>query len=227
MRFETFDAAYTARLRAADAATLEHFASYFGELIHLKLRSRVESREVIEDLRQETFTRVLVTLKSEAGLHHADRLGSFVNSVCNNVLFEHYRSRGRTESLELREEVHPLASETPDALSSVVSQEEVKTVRRILAKLGDRDRDILRAVFLEERDKDEICREMGVGREYLRVLLHRAKHAFRAVYVRSTASGSRRRRADPASVTAVQDMVFHLKDLPGKSPTSTVNQQSK
>jgi RNA polymerase sigma-70 factor (ECF subfamily) len=140
LRFETFDAAYTARLRAADAATLDHFASYFGELIQLKLRSRVESREVVEDLRQETFTRVLTALKSEAGLHHADRLGAFVNSVCNNVLFEHYRSRGRTESLELREEVHPLASEAPDALSRVVSKDEVRAVRRILAKLGDRDR---------------------------------------------------------------------------------------
>jgi RNA polymerase sigma-70 factor (ECF subfamily) len=40
----------------------------------------------------------------------------------------------------------------------------------------------LRAVFLEERDKDEVCTELGVDRDYLRVLLHRAKASFRAVY---------------------------------------------
>lgn len=227
MRFESFDAAYTARLRAADAPTLDHFASYFGELIQLKLRSRVESREVAEDLRQETFTRVLGALRAEGGLHHAERLGAFVNSVCNNVLFEYYRSRGRTESLESHEEHHPFACQAPDALSRVLSQDEVRMVRRILTKLGKRDRDVLKAVFLEERDKDEVCREFGVGREYLRVLLHRAKQAFKSVYVRNTEAGPREGRKNRPSTDEVQNLPFNLRDLPGEGPGGTMNQQSK
>jgi RNA polymerase sigma-70 factor (ECF subfamily) len=206
---------------------LDHFASYFGELIQLKLRSRVESREVAEDLRQETFTRVLTTLRTEGGLQHAERLGAFVNSVCNNVLLEYYRSRGRTESLEVREEVHPVASEAPDALSRVLSQDEIRAVRRILAKLGKRDRDLLRAVFLEERDKDEVCRELGVGREYLRVLLHRAKQTFKSVYVRNTATGARNQRASRQPSAGAQSLVLNMQDLPGKSPGGRINQQSK
>jgi len=227
LQFEAFDAAYTARLRAADPATLDHFASYFGELIQLKLRFRVESREVAEDLRQETFSRVLTTLRTAGGLHHAERLGAFVNSVCNNVLLEYYRSRGRTESLEAHEEHYPVASEEPDALHRVLSQDEVSVVRRILAKMGDRDRDLLRAVFLEERDKDEVCRELGVGREYLRVLLHRAKQAFKSVYVKNMASRSRERRANSRSVAEVQNLVLNMQDLPAKGPGPRINQQSK
>jgi RNA polymerase sigma-70 factor, ECF subfamily len=42
----------------------------------------------------------------------------------------------------------------------------------------------LREVFLEERDKDEVCRDYGVDREYLRVLLHRAKQSFKAGYLK-------------------------------------------
>jgi RNA polymerase sigma-70 factor (ECF subfamily) len=30
-------------------------------------------------------------------------------------------------------------------------------------------------IFIEERDKDDVCRELGIDRDYLRVLLHRAK----------------------------------------------------
>ncbi|HEX8881821.1 MAG TPA: hypothetical protein VF749_17385, partial [Candidatus Acidoferrum sp.] len=45
-----------------------------------------------------------------------------------------------------------------------------------------RDRELLRAVFFEERDKDAVCREIGVDRNYLRVLVHRAKDKFKAVY---------------------------------------------
>jgi RNA polymerase sigma-70 factor (ECF subfamily) len=51
-----------------------------------------------------------------------------------------------------------------------------------LAKLSGKDRNILHAVFFEQRDKDEVCRELGVSREYLRVLLHRAKQQFVAEY---------------------------------------------
>jgi RNA polymerase sigma-70 factor (ECF subfamily) len=41
------------------------------------------------------------------------------------------------------------------------------------------DRRILKALYLEEREKDSVCREFGVTRGYLRVLLHRAKERFR------------------------------------------------
>jgi len=37
---------------------------------------------------------------------------------------------------------------------------------------------------LEERDKDEVCRDYGVDREYLRVLLHRAKKSFKSMYLK-------------------------------------------
>jgi hypothetical protein len=52
----------------------------------------------------------------------------------------------------------------------------------VLAKLPAKDQKILRAVFFEQRDKNEVCMELGVSREYLRVLLHRAKQQFVAEY---------------------------------------------
>jgi RNA polymerase sigma-70 factor (ECF subfamily) len=35
---------------------------------------------------------------------------------------------------------------------------------------------------LEEKDKDEVCEQFGVDRDYFRVLLHRAKDKFRVLY---------------------------------------------
>jgi sigma-70-like protein len=55
-------------------------------------------------------------------------------------------------------------------------------VRRVLAKLPEKDRKILQALFFEQRDKNEVCMQLGVSREYLRVLLHRAKRQFEAEY---------------------------------------------
>jgi RNA polymerase sigma-70 factor (ECF subfamily) len=42
----------------------------------------------------------------------------------------------------------------------------------------------LQAVFIDERDRDQVCREFNVDRDYLRVLLHRAKQEFKTVYVK-------------------------------------------
>ena len=186
MDFQTFDGAYVERLRAGDRNTEAHFVAYFGELIVLKLRARLASRQAVDDVKQETFARCLQLLRSEGGLRNAERLGPLVNSICNHVLSEHFRATSRTEALEDQPEERFVARE-PDALARVITEDNRKMVRRVLEKLPERDRNILRAIFLEEREKDDICREIGVTRDYIRVLLHRAKQSFREVYVAQTA----------------------------------------
>jgi RNA polymerase sigma-70 factor, ECF subfamily len=50
-----------------------------------------------------------------------------------------------------------------------------------LSELSGKDRTILRMVFLEDVDKDEVCAAMRVNRGYLRVLLHRARQRLKKV----------------------------------------------
>jgi RNA polymerase sigma-70 factor (ECF subfamily) len=181
VNLDTFDASYIERLRCGDEAAEEHFVRYFSELILLKLRSRLRNQQTIEDVRQETFARTLALLRSDRGIRQAERLGPLVNSICNNILFEQYRSDGRADPLE-EETAATLVERTPDALTTLISSETRDKVRTVLGTLSDRDQGLLRAVFLEEKDKDDVCKEMGVNREYIRVLLHRAKHSFRKAY---------------------------------------------
>ena len=94
------------------------------------------------------------------------------------MLLEHYRSGSKnvpleSDHLELPDKVLNL-----EALA--ISEETQRMVRSVLSQLPRRDQAILRSVFLEEMDKDEVCRRFGVGRDYLRVLLYRAKEKFRA-----------------------------------------------
>ncbi len=183
MQFRSFDAGYIENLRAGDRATQDHFVGYFSELLHLKLRSRLQSPQAIEDVRQETFARVLAILRKENALRQPERFGAFVNTVCNNVLLEHYRASSRSQSLDEEGMPEPQAKGA-DVLSLIASSQLSAKVREILLDLPVRDRSLLKAVFLDERDRDEVCREFGVEREYLRVLLHRAKQDFRAEYLK-------------------------------------------
>jgi RNA polymerase sigma-70 factor (ECF subfamily) len=55
----------------------------------------------------------------------------------------------------------------------------------VMTQLSQRDQDLLRAFFLEERDKEEICRSMGLSDVQFRVALFRAKERFRTSYHKS------------------------------------------
>ena len=183
MQLHAFDAGYVDNLCAGDRQTQEHFVGYFTELLQLKLRSRLQSPHAIEDVRQETFARVFSVLRKDGGLRQPERLGAFVNMVCNHVLSEHYRSTNGSESLDV--EGRPeLPDKGANALEIVTALQIKDKVREILLDLEPRDRSLLKAVFLDERDRDEVCRAFGVDRDYLRVLLHRAKQEFKSEYVK-------------------------------------------
>jgi RNA polymerase sigma-70 factor, ECF subfamily len=191
---QSFDESYVERLRAGDFRTQEHFVAYFSELIQLKLRSRLRSPQAIEDVRQETFTRVFAALHG-GKVRQPERLGAFVNSMCNNVLLEHYRASSRDSSLE-DEEQEDFPAVSVDLLGALAAKQIGEKIREILEEMPERDRRLLREVFLEERDKDAVCRDFGVDRDYLRVLLHRAKQSFKSLYLKNMAA------RPPGAVTA-------------------------
>jgi RNA polymerase sigma-70 factor (ECF subfamily) len=177
-----FDGAYLEALRDGEPQTERHFVAYFAQLILLKVRARRYANPLAEDVKQETLLRALRVLRSAEGLRDPGSLGAFVNSVCNNVLREFLRSSIRHRPPA--EDPPPLPDRsTPSQEDQLITEETKRSVREVIGQLEPRDRDLLRGIFLEERDKDDICRQFGVDRAYLRVLLHRAKKEFRALYL--------------------------------------------
>lgn len=183
----SFDSDYVRRLVAGDPDTERHFTDYFGDLLTLKLRSRLRSAAQVEDARQETFVRVLTTLKQKRALATPESLGAFVNGVCNNVLLETYRGAGRHDQLD--DNADGPETSAPSAEWRVLKGEERTKVRAAMADLPEKDRELLRWLFFEDRSKDEVCRELNVDRDYLRVLFHRAKQRFRERFSAVTPAG--------------------------------------
>ncbi len=187
MQFYAFDRHYLEQLSSGDFRTQEHFVSYFSELIRLKLSKRLHSRSEVEDARQETFARVFAALRKPDGIREPERLGAFVNSVCNNVLLEYYRSASQEATSDDEEAGINIPDPAISVVDVIANRQTQRKVREILDQLQEKDRRLIKEVFLEERDKDEVCRDLGVDREYLRVLLHRAKKSFKSIYLKKIA----------------------------------------
>jgi RNA polymerase sigma-70 factor, ECF subfamily len=173
-----FDESYLSALRGRDANAENELISHFSRPVQIKLRSRLRSPELVQDASQETFLRVLSYFRSGKTLENPGSLPGFVYVTCHNVALEFLRAHTRHDQIPERLP-EPVAS-GPDPEGQVVSEERKTMVRRLLAELPEKDRKLIQRVFLEEEDKDAVCREFDVSRNYLRVLLHRARIRFRA-----------------------------------------------
>lgn len=152
------------------------------ERLRLKLRYKVlyhvgHNCPDVDDLVQETLTRFIRATQQSQIRNSPEEAGAFVNGVCRNVILE-YRRKMRRE---------PLADpDIPIKDRAVRPEAEIFEMRqaidRGLDELSDRDRAILRRLYLEGKEKEDICREWGMTDAQFRVVLFRAKERFRRAY---------------------------------------------
>lgn len=177
VEFDGFSTEYLARLRGGDQETANHFCNHFTRLIGLKLRVRLRSPQLIEDVAQETLLRVLKVIQSERGFENPERLPPFVHEVCNRVMLELLRRD--TKHPQFLEDTPEPVDMRQDPFDLVAAADAQQLVHRVLGELPERDREILKLFYLQELDAPEICQRFHVEPGYLRVLLHRAKLRFR------------------------------------------------
>lgn len=165
-----FDDAYLCRLQNDDLSTGRHFATYFSRLLAWRLGARYRDINLIEDIRQETLRRVLEAVRNGT-VREASRLEAFVNSVCNRVLMEHWRSAKKHSPADVDLDAVPSPSNPERTYRRL---EAVRRVRSAMQSLPLRDREILSIVYVEDRDAGEVSVRLRVSRNYARVLVHRA-----------------------------------------------------
>jgi RNA polymerase sigma-70 factor (ECF subfamily) len=181
-----FDENYLGALKNRDAEAEDFLISYFSRPIQAKLRARLRSPELVQDASQETFLRVFSYFRSGKTLANPSSLPGFVHTVCHNIALEFLRAHTRHEQMPENAPDPPDSRLNPE--SQMAAAERRELVRRLLEELSGKDRQLLRRVFIDEEDKDMVCRELHVDRGYLRVLLHRALHRFKTAALRDRAS---------------------------------------
>lgn len=130
----------------------------------------------LDDMVQESLSRFLLAMR-EQKVRDPAAVGAFLNGICRNVVHE-YRRR------LLREDAMPEIIPDPadERLSGAEQFEMSDAIAAGLARLSARDREILRAFYIDERSMESILEASGLSYEQFRVVLCRAKERFRAIY---------------------------------------------
>jgi len=174
-----FDATYLMRLKDGEEAAWQEFVDYFTPVIHVLLRKERTLAHVIVELRQETFARV-VRLVKEDKVREPGKIPGIVAGVCRNVFKEHCRSEGPLKSSV--EELATLPDPNDTLLDWLETAELQKLVQRCISSVSEPYRTALQRVWIEERDRLDVCRELKVSRDGLRTKLFRAREQFEKLY---------------------------------------------
>ena len=166
----TYDTDFLARLRRRDPETCTWFVFAFTPILEAKLRYKFRDHGTIEDLRNDTFYRVLI-LVDQNRVREPAQFGSFVRGVCENVAHEHIRNRKETDGWP--EGFDPL--DPVPAISELLADNELRALLRAdLRKLPDEEEELITEIYFREGDRKRMARERGLSVTGLNVKLCRA-----------------------------------------------------
>jgi RNA polymerase sigma-70 factor, ECF subfamily len=130
----------------------------------------------VDDIVQETVKRFILA-DQNGKMRNGDAIGAFLNGICQNVIFEYRRHWSRDTSMP---------ESVPEVADKRLGDAQLFELREAIAcgmqQLSARDRQVLRAFYVDEVPKDEILELMSLTDENFRVVLCRAKERFRQIY---------------------------------------------
>lgn len=166
------------RIQQGDAAAETALYEKFSARIYFLALSELHSKDDAEDIRAETFLRVIQALRA-GKLRSADSLPSFIVGFALNIIREHIRHKYKTDSLEDYE--YDVASE--GSLEDVfLDAETSRSIEEAVKKLKPREQEFLRLYYYEELPKEEISARLGIKEDRLRLIKSRTLQSFREIY---------------------------------------------
>lgn len=158
-----------------------YFSDYRG--LHALLLRRIGDPQTAWDILQDAVVTTLTKLRN-GELERPESAGGFIYRVALNHLRNHRRKdrwvRDVPIDVEHLEDTGPL----PDADSGHRAQW-AEIVAMVLEELPtDRDRDILIRFYLDDEDKESICRALGLSAEHFNRVNFRARERFRELMER-------------------------------------------
>jgi RNA polymerase sigma-70 factor, ECF subfamily len=170
------------RIREGDLTAESELIRQFEPGLRVLLRRRIGGDlGLLQDLVQETLLVVIQRLRGE-GIEDPRKLAAFAAQTARNLAIASHRKaqRQRTDVSTEATERNADGSRGVEALAG--DMEAALAVRALLRELPQpRDRLMLKRFYLDDHDKENICREMQLSEAAFNQALSRARRRFRQI----------------------------------------------
>jgi RNA polymerase sigma-70 factor (ECF subfamily) len=171
-----------ARISAGDRSAEREFVGAYARGVRALVRRHCRPNDpVVDDLAQDVLARVLQRLRAGA-IRDSNALPAYVQTVVMYATSAEYRARRHTGSDEVLAETPAL----DNPLEQLRSDQLGRALRHALEQMPvPRDREILMRFYLDEQDKDDICRDLGIDASHFHRVVFRARERLRELLLRS------------------------------------------
>ena len=158
----------------------ERFARLYDDFMPKVFRyviCRVNNRLTAEDLTSTVFEKALNNFERYSEDKAA--FSSWIFSITRNTIIDYYRTNSKRQIVSL-DEAPDVPSGQLSSQEDVENEAEKKCLRDCLAKLPEKDQEIIRLKFYAELDNRQIARMLGLSESNVGVKLFRAIKRLRA-----------------------------------------------
>ena len=162
-------------VQGLDRAAIESLIAKQYTGLRLLILRRTGDAEVAADLLNEAACTAWE--KWQAGLiQRPEEIGGYIFQVAMNLLRNHRRSVAERSDRRAAPEVLGSLPDATEATDRWLEKKVALQVKRILQELRTpRDREILTRFYLQDQDKDAICRDLSLDADQFDKVLHRAR----------------------------------------------------
>lgn len=169
------------RILAGDENAFESLIQKYQRQVHAHALRKIGDFQIAQDITQETFLRVYQKLDT---LNHPAQFSKWLYAIVDHLCIAWFReNRLQVRSLE---EVH-ISEIEGEAYSRYIATEHAKAttevqrdlVKKLLAALKERDREVITLHYFEEMTSSEIGETLGVSENTIKSRIRRARQRLR------------------------------------------------
>jgi RNA polymerase sigma-70 factor, ECF subfamily len=164
----------------ADPAAFAVLYEHYLKRVYNYMRYRLDDAATADDLTAQVFQRALATLRG----YDARRapFGAWLFGIAHHVINDHFRRQKRRQWLSL-DFLRGRATPEPQPEEVATRRERETAVLRALARLNDRERDIIALKFAAGLNNRQIAAQLDLTAANVGVILYRAMQQLRAAMI--------------------------------------------
>ena len=129
------------------------------------INSKVNDRDIAEDLFQDTFIKVIKTLKN--GVYNEEgKFLPWVMRIAHNLVIDYFRKSNRIPTIENNDEFDIfqfISDSSPNAERSLINEQVVRDLQKLIQKLPEDQKEVLIMRFYRDMSFKEIAENTNVS----------------------------------------------------------------
>ena len=148
-----------------DEKSLEILINNHKSKIYNFIYSKIMDRDIAEDIFQETFIKVIKTLKN--GVYNEEgKFLSWVMRISHNLIIDHFRKSNRMPKFEASDDYYVfqfITDSSPNVESNLIKDQVVNDLQNLITELPEDQKEVLNMRLYKDMSFKEIAEITGVS----------------------------------------------------------------